>query len=368
MLNILVVEDNPVIAGQLAELLESLGHAPLWTGVPDRLSPDPSTDLVLLDLGLGDRDGFELLEQLAAADARPPLAIASGHDRRIIDAACRLAEARGLLVVGTLRKPYSRAAVSALLDQVFAVDRSEATRADPASPPPGPAYLFQSKHDLGSGAVTGYEALLRLPGIDDIEAYFAGLDPMRALELTVTAAEAAARLHQHFAAAGRPLTMAFNCPPDIFAEPAFLGLLKDVAARFGIEPSALAIELTEQAGHIPVVEIASMAGRYTLAGFQVHLDDFGSGTSSLEQFLRLPLREVKIDRRVFRSLLKEGEALLFEIIAHCGKHGILSTIEGIETEQEWLVASQSGANFGQGYFWSRPQPMDTIIGQLMVAA
>lgn len=367
MFNILVVEDNPVIAGQLIEMLGLLGHHALWADIGDRFCPDETIDLVLLDLGLGDRDGFELLEQLAVADARPPLAIASGHDRRIVDAACRLAEARGLIVVGTLCKPYTRAALARLLGRLSSAGDGKDAIADPMATP-GFHYVYQSKHDLRSEAIVGYETLLRMPGIDDIEGYFADLDQVRALELTITAAEASARLHRQFAEEGRAMTVAFNCPPDIFGDPRFFDHVRDIAARSGIPASGIAIELTEQAGHVATVELASMASRYALAGFQVHLDDFGSGTSSLEQFLQLPLREVKIDRKIFRSLLKEGEALLFEIVAHCGRHGISSTIEGIETRQELEIARRSGADFGQGFLWSRPLPLAAVAGALRVPA
>ncbi len=373
MFTIFVVEDDPAIAAGLIEIFELLGHIAHRGGGTDQSSEqlaaqlrDVSFDLVMLDLDLGHRDGFELLEHLADAPCPPPIAIASGRDRRIVESARQLAEARGLTVIGTFAKPVAQAQLIGMLDRLRANGRAPAPAVPPEAGAPAPYYMFQSKHALsgdGAGDVIGYEALVRLPGVTDVEGYFAALDPDRAMALTGEAAAAAAELHARLAELGRPVPVAFNCPPDIFGNPAFLTRLRDIALAGGVDPAMLAIELTEQAGSASAIDLASMASRYALAGFQVHLDDFGSGAASLDQMLRLPLREVKIDRAVFRSLLAEGEALLSEIIAHCRKHGIASTIEGIETGEELAVARRAGADHGQGYYWSRPQPIETITGQ-----
>jgi EAL domain-containing protein (putative c-di-GMP-specific phosphodiesterase class I) len=110
-----------------------------------------------------------------------------------------------------------------------------------------------------------------------------------------------------------------------------------------------------------------MACRYALAGFPVLLDDFGVGTASLDHLLRLPLSEVKIDRKVFRSLVHDGRGLLYEIAAFCRANGIISTIEGIETDEDMKVAREAGADYGQGFLWSRPSPIADLLVDMPAA-
>ena len=220
-----------------------------------------------------------------------------------------------------------------------------------------PYYVFQYKNDLRTGAPVGCEILVRLPGVDDIAAFFQTLDTPRAFAMTVAAAEAAIEVRKQLERQGKPLPVAFNCPPDIFGSARFLDTLRALCAREGIDPAAIAIELTEQQGHLALLELSAMACRYALAGFAIHLDDFGTGTASVEQLLKLPLNELKIDRDVFRTLSQNGKTLLSEITAFCRANGIISTIEGIETDSDLAVARQVGADQGQGFYWSRPIPV-----------
>jgi EAL domain-containing protein (putative c-di-GMP-specific phosphodiesterase class I) len=358
--NILVVEDDSDVATELVECLELMGHRAEWSVAQASLRIAQDCDLVLLDLGLGEIDGFQVLDQIALAAVRPPVAIMSGRDVRFMESASDLARSLGLRPVGMLHKPFAPRQLSALLE---GLDTAPVVAAAPAHTPgltaasTEPYYAFQYKNDLQSGLPVGCEVLVRLPGVLNIEAWFAVLDTQRALAMTVSASLAAIDLHQRLAAQGQKLTVAFNCPPDIFSAPDLLGSLKRSCHEAGVSPAHIAIELTEQKGSGALVDVASMACRYALAGFPVHLDDFGTGTASLEHLLKLPLTEVKIDRKVFRSLVQDGRALLHEIAALCRANGITSTVEGIETQEDVIIAREAGADYGQGFLWSRPSPI-----------
>jgi len=256
--------------------------------------------------------------------------------------------------VATLAKPFSPADLAIILAQLVAPS-APAKAAEPVLA--DPYYAFQYKNDLHTGEPVGCEVLARLPGVIDIEGWFRGLDQERAFGMTMAAAAAAIDLHQRLAAGGRVLPVAFNCPADVFSAPALLDSLKRICGDAGIAPSQIAIELTEQKGSGLVTDVSAMACRYALAGFPVLLDDFGTGTASLEHLLKLPLSEVKIDRKVFRNLVHEGRGLLYEIAAFCRANAIFSTIEGIETESDMMIAREAGSDYGQGFLWSRPSPI-----------
>jgi EAL domain-containing protein (putative c-di-GMP-specific phosphodiesterase class I) len=360
MLNILVVEDDSAVATELIECLEHMGHSALWSAAQGAVAAARDCDLVLLDLSLGPVDGFQVLDQLAEAPECPPIAIMSGRDGRFLQSARDLAEARGLRTVAMLPKPFSPRDLAAVIEEVEA-PAARAGAAQPATLQADPYYVFQYKNDLLTGAPVGAEVLVRLPGVTNIEGWFLALPPHRAFAMTMAAAEAAIDLHRRLAAQGRRLPIGFNCPADVFSGSDFLENLKRVCGNAGVSSAYIGIELTEQKGTGAAIDVASMACRYALAGFPVLLDDFGTGTASLDHLLRLPLTEVKIDRKVFRSLVQDGRALLYEIAAFCRTNGIISTVEGIETDDDMRIAREAGADYGQGFLWSRPSPIADLI-------
>jgi EAL domain-containing protein (putative c-di-GMP-specific phosphodiesterase class I) len=360
MLNILVVEDDSAVATELIECLEHMGHRAEWSAAQGPVLIAPGCDLVLLDLSLGKIDGFQVLNQLAVGPSCPPIAIMSGRDGRFMQSARDLARSRGLRTVAMLSKPFSPRELAAVIDEISAPALDSAP--EPAVMLADPYYVFQYKNNLLTGVPVGCEVLVRLPGITDIEGWFMGLRLDQAHMMTVAAANAAIDLHRRLAAQGRLLPVAFNCPSDVFSGSDFLESLRRACGNADVSPAYIGIELTEQKGTGTAIDVASMACRYALAGFPVLLDDFGTGTASLDHLLRLPLSEVKIDRKVFRSLVRDGRALLHEIAAFCRANGIISTVEGIETDDDMKVAQEAGADYGQGFLWSRPSPIADLPG------
>jgi two-component system KDP operon response regulator KdpE len=91
--HVLVAEDNELVSGAMRVLFEETGHrvstAPSIVKTVAVASEDP-VDLLLLDLGLADGDGLEVLTQLRALDAFPRVAVAlTGRDEPEIVARCR---------------------------------------------------------------------------------------------------------------------------------------------------------------------------------------------------------------------------------------------------------------------------------------
>jgi EAL domain-containing protein (putative c-di-GMP-specific phosphodiesterase class I) len=98
-------------------------------------------------------------------------------------------------------------------------------------------------------------------------------------------------------------------------------------------------------------------------GIPVSLDDFGKGATNFDRISDLPVSEVKIDRKIFQKCLK-GEfpaSLLKEIIDYCRSRMIGTVIEGIETVDDLVLAKSLGADCGQGFYWGKPVPLETIV-------
>jgi CheY-like chemotaxis protein len=100
--HVLVAEDNTLVADAMRLLFEETGHRVTTAGtivdVVRAASSDP-VDLLLLDLGLSDGDGLEVLDQLRARDTLPRVVVAlTGRDEADVIARCRAAGCRDVLL------------------------------------------------------------------------------------------------------------------------------------------------------------------------------------------------------------------------------------------------------------------------------
>ena len=115
---LLVVDDEPVLAGFVATAARESGYDPVLTSDDEGfrgqfLANRP--DIVVLDLGMPGMDGIELLRFLAEHSFQSPVLIISGFDRRVLESSFRLGEALGLTMVGPLGKPVRLEELEALL-------------------------------------------------------------------------------------------------------------------------------------------------------------------------------------------------------------------------------------------------------------
>ena len=100
--HVLVAEDNTLVADAMRLLFEETGHRVTTAGTIAavvRAASDDPVDLLLLDLGLADGDGLEVLDQLRARDALPRVSVAlTGRDEPEVIERCRAAGCREVLL------------------------------------------------------------------------------------------------------------------------------------------------------------------------------------------------------------------------------------------------------------------------------
>jgi EAL domain-containing protein (putative c-di-GMP-specific phosphodiesterase class I) len=91
-------------------------------------------------------------------------------------------------------------------------------------------------------------------------------------------------------------------------------------------------------------------------GIYLAVDDLGAGYSNLKYISDLAPEVVKIDRSLISNLAAEKrlQRLVTAIVRLCVDLGARVVAEGIETEQECVAARDTGAHYGQGYFFARP--------------
>ncbi|WP_028769094.1 EAL domain-containing protein [Shewanella fidelis] len=124
--------------------------------------------------------------------------------------------------------------------------------------------------------------------------------------------------------------------------------------------NSICIEITEGLLLDGNEAIAATLERYRDAGIQVSLDDFGTGYSSLAYLKRFKIDFLKIDQSFTRNLDSQNSdfTLCEAIIVMAHKLGMKVIAEGVETEYQRKVLAEAGCDYGQGYLFSRPLPVE----------
>jgi EAL domain-containing protein (putative c-di-GMP-specific phosphodiesterase class I) len=140
-------------------------------------------------------------------------------------------------------------------------------------------------------------------------------------------------------------------------------LVQDVMSSLlsaGVRPRDLGIEITEGVIMHDVRLARGILDDLHQLGVGLHIDDFGTGYSSLEALHHLPIDALKIDRSFVTPLGSDqrSEELARAIIAMGTSLGLGLVAEGIETEQHYQRLRDFGCALGQGYWLSRPLPVD----------
>lgn len=139
----------------------------------------------------------------------------------------------------------------------------------------------------------------------------------------------------------------------------------DVAQRYkriveecGISPKLVPIEITESAA-IDTIEIKPLADDFFEAGFPLHMDDFGSGKSSLTGLNVIHFEVVKLDKSLIDYIGDEhGELVLMYTIALGKELGLHLVAEGVETEEQLNYMRDIGCDAIQGYYYCKPLPLE----------
>jgi EAL domain-containing protein (putative c-di-GMP-specific phosphodiesterase class I) len=101
-------------------------------------------------------------------------------------------------------------------------------------------------------------------------------------------------------------------------------------------------------------------------GVRISMDDFGTGYSSLSYLRSFPFDKIKVDR-MFVSDLGEGTeqmVIVQAVVSIANALGMTATAEGVETDEQRLILAGLGCDEAQGYFFSRPVPIEEVSGVL----
>ncbi|MBQ7500566.1 MAG: bifunctional diguanylate cyclase/phosphodiesterase, partial [Clostridia bacterium] len=134
----------------------------------------------------------------------------------------------------------------------------------------------------------------------------------------------------------------------------------DIANANGIDIGNLLLEVTETAYTEKTDQIITTVKTLRNLGFQIEMDDFGSGYSSLSMLSYLPIDALKLDTHFIRSAFGEQkDTRLLEAMFGLARSFEVPTIaEGVETAEQYFNLKAMGCDIIQGYYFSRPLPAD----------
>lgn len=135
----------------------------------------------------------------------------------------------------------------------------------------------------------------------------------------------------------------------------FVSHLKTLVNKHSVDPANFKIEVTERILMEGGVVIDVLTDCRTM-GFQISLDDFGTGFSSLQYLSKMPLDYIKIDRSFVMNVLKDTKvkAVVRSILFLAQQLNLKVIAEGIETDLEAAEMRKLGSELAQGYLYSRP--------------
>jgi diguanylate cyclase (GGDEF)-like protein len=232
---------------------------------------------------------------------------------------------------------------------------------------------YQPLVELATGEVVGAEALVRWRhperGLLAPDAFLAlvssnGLDAQLDSAVLREVVDQLARWRDQ---GRRALPVSVNLTLDSLHDPDLTARVLAALERGGVPPQQLHLEITEHQ-QLPALSPAdgSLAD-LRLAGVDVHLDDYGTGYTSLDYLQRFPVQVLKLDRSVVASVGETDAHVVAGVCAMAGALGIRVLAEGVETAEQRDALVALGVRYGQGYLFARPLPAaeyaETVLGR-----
>jgi EAL domain-containing protein (putative c-di-GMP-specific phosphodiesterase class I)/FixJ family two-component response regulator len=382
---VLVVEDSDAQRAHLVDILKAGGVQQV------REASDGGAALaqldgwhpavLIVDLEMAGMDGIALIRELARRKIRIPLVIASSREPVFLDSVETMVRTFGLAVLGVLEKPIDGARLFALLEGIANARHAPEPEAEPeitrealeAAIAEGRIQpYYQVKQCLKSGLPHGAEALARWIGDDGRVQHGPDSFIPAAEKYALISALTLSMLNQvlaslrHWRTRGLQPQVALNLSPCSLDDAGLADAIIDAVGRSGIAPRQLIFEVTESTMTAKIGDRTAALLRLRLRGFELSIDDYGTGFASLQQLSSLPFSELKIDRSFVSGAQRRGDlrTMLESSVEMARKLGLRTVAEGVESREDWELLVKLGCDVAQGYLISRPLSAAELPGAI----
>jgi EAL domain-containing protein (putative c-di-GMP-specific phosphodiesterase class I)/CheY-like chemotaxis protein len=382
---ILVIDDD-VDTGELVSAVAStMGFQCTATIDPKTFQEQlaPGITLILLDLVMPEMDGIQLLRLLGERKCKASIVLMSGLGKRILESAERLAQILGLSIVGHLQKPLQ---VDELREVLQRLPEPEARNVVHPSPP----YVirreelrnaldrnefvvyYQPQIDIATARAIGVEALVRwqhpTQGLIFPDSFIGCAERFGLIdELGWVVANCAMSETSQFANGdGHDFRLSLNASVDSLFDLNFPDTLESIAAKHGVAPSNVTVEITESCEIKELSRTLDILTRLRMKQFKLAIDDFGTGYAMMRQFNTIAATELKIDRSFIHGMLGDDRnCIMVQKTIEMGHElGMQVVAEGVETQEQLDLLRANGCDSVQGYFYSRPIPAREMVSWL----
>lgn len=227
---------------------------------------------------------------------------------------------------------------------------------------------YQPQADLGTGYVTGVEALVRwqhpeyglvppakfIPLAEDTGL----IEPIGEWVLYQACQQNKKWQDEGFP----PIRVSVNISARQFRTKNLAKMVSNSLDRIGLAPDYLGLEITESNAMHDVDHTIQMLKLLKEMGIQISVDDFGTGYSSLSYLKRFPIDMLKIDQSFMNNICTDNDAAaIAEAIVALGHSLKLQVLaEGVESNEQLLFLKSLGCDEIQGFHFSKPMPAEDL--------
>ena len=220
---------------------------------------------------------------------------------------------------------------------------------------------YQPKVDLNNHKVIGVEALIRwrhpvhgvlLPPV--FLTWFSALGLMGMLNRWII--DTGFKKCREFIDNNQAITVALNLDASSLMDKVTIAAIDESQIKYQVPPNRIEFEIIETVeiseGDTKLVALDKLKAK----GYQISIDDFGTGVSNISYLTFIPANTVKLDRMFCNNLNDERTLALTKAAVQLAKVARVSVVaEGIETEEQGKAMASLGCDIGQGYYYGRPQ-------------
>ena len=158
--------------------------------------------------------------------------------------------------------------------------------------------------------------------------------------------------------------VSFNLSRMDFLRADIFRAVDDAVTSHNLPRNMLHIEVVERvfSSHNDVITVC--LERFCRAGYEIWMDDFGSGFSSLNLLKDFRFDVVKLDMGFLRSDTPRAREIIRSVVEMNGRLGAMSLAEGVEEEEQYEFLKKIGCHMAQGYFFGKPLPFDKCLEHL----
>ncbi|HEU0073553.1 MAG TPA: bifunctional diguanylate cyclase/phosphodiesterase [Dehalococcoidia bacterium] len=233
---------------------------------------------------------------------------------------------------------------------------------------------FQPEIDLTSGAIVGFEALVRwqhprqgllqpLEFVPTAEEFGMIRDVGKwVLRESCKEAQSWARTHPHLANS----MISVNVSPLEFRARDFVDEINAALNESGLLPQRLKLEIVETALMSDLDSTTATLHSLKELGVKLAIDDFGTGYSSLSYLRRFPIDTLKIDQSFVRQAPgdRKVQSIIKAMVQLSHALDMDVTAEGIETREQLSLLMEAKCDRAQGFLFSRPIARDAVLHYL----